>query len=79
MEESKKGHQGGDETGSLRSVYDKAKQSSGFTDEGRECHDDRFTNWVNGRIGDLGKELLEEFRHASSHLREARQRFVIAH
>jgi hypothetical protein len=42
-------------------------------------HDDILSNWVNGRIRDLGKQLLEEVVNGDGTLRHASESFVITH
>ncbi len=42
-------------------------------------HDDAFTEWIDGRVGDLGEQLLEVLVHQGVELGDAGQWRVISH
>ncbi len=42
-------------------------------------HDDAFTEWIDGRVGDLGEQLLEVLVHQGVKLGDAGEWRVISH
>ena len=56
-----------------------AEQVDLGADDGLEAHDDRLADWVDGRVRDLGEELLEVGEERRAHVRHDREGGVVAH
>ncbi|GKT49344.1 uncharacterized protein ColSpa_09525 [Colletotrichum spaethianum] len=68
---------GQQQTATLRAVH--LEQVALRTDVALQRHNDRLTNGVDGRVGDLGEELTEVLVQKTGRLRQASQGGIVTH